>query len=702
MILGLTKKIIVVDAETSSAVDLKKHGAARYWADQSTRVLMLSFKEYGSDQCYLWQPHLRAIPKVITEAALLPPDECMFGAYNASFDYEALEKIGVHTPKEKWIDLMTIAYILAFAGGLDAVLKQYEVKDQYGKPLRKNPDGKRLITKFSKQQTPWYDDPDGWHRFCNYCIDDTMVETELFRKCLAVLDKPVFYPMIRQLQDQWLMNQRINAHGIPVCLKTINGAMKIQKSEIKRLLERTKQITGLSNPNSVQQLQGWMADHHYDMDNLQAANVRDCLDDPEMPEEVAEMLSHRLSAGRQSVKKFGAMLDRQVDGRIHGSYTLLGASRTGRDASRGLNLTNLERPKLEDIDLACWVVEGGNADLFKVWLDAKDASKEPLEILGSCVRGTIKAPEGYGITAVDLKSIESVGSAFLAGDTIILDMFHSGKDTYKDFATRYYKISYEEVSKAQRTYCKPAVLGCSYGASGLALVKYAKKLNIVLEENDAAEMVKVFRESFHEIPLMWRNLEKAAKNAIRSPGQTFYAFACDTFSPWGEAFHTYKKWPYVSYYYDSDTQFLQCGIPSGRTLFYYKPEILQRQMRGKRKGPNGEPTYYFTDSIHYWGKETEESGAWRFISSWGGGLFENVVQAMCRDILFAGLEKIDRDPLISLIGSVYDECICLTRLDDPGCFERIRGYMTEKLPWMDDGFFLDGNGYCNVERYRKD
>jgi hypothetical protein len=75
---------------------------------------------------------------------------------------------------------------------------------------------------------------------------------------------------------------------------------------------------------------------------------------------------------------------------------------------------------------------------------------------------------------------------------------------------------------------------------------------------------------------------------------------------------------------------------------------------------------------------------------------------MCRDVLYPGLELIDADPLIELVGSTYDEAICLTRLDDPTAYDRILGCMTRKLPWMDAGFYLGADGYANAKRYRKD
>jgi DNA polymerase len=217
-------------------------------------------------------------------------------------------------------------------------------------------------------------------------------------------------------------------------------------------------------------------------------------------------------------------------------------------------------------------------------------------------------------------------------------------------------------------------------------------MNIVLSDEDAEKSVQVFRDSFPEIPLLWRNLEDAAKRAIMNPGQEFRAYACAGIGEFGP---TYKAWPFVSYYYDGT--FLYCGLPSGRTLFYYKPEILGRKLKSKKTGND-----YWTQSIHYWGKKQESGGAWQFISTWGGMASENICQATCRDVLYNGLELIDKDPEIEVCGTSYDEAIALSdQALSPAIYERMVRYMTTPAPWMDGRFFLGADGYHSAKRYKK-
>jgi DNA polymerase len=468
MILGLSNRLIIVDVETFSTVELRAHGSDRYFSSKSTRTLMVSFREHGTPTTHLYQPHLHALPKMLTDAAALSSSDVMFCAFNAPFDRCALALAGIPTPTDKWLDIMLLAYILAFAGGLDDVLRQFGVRDADGCIVKKNPEGKRLITKFSKPNAaPWYDFPGEWHTFCEYCKQDTDVEVLLLTKILKTLDQPRFHPQVQTLQRQWLMDQRMNARGLPVSEATVRGALKIKAVETARILDDMKAITGLANPNSVPQLMEWCKAQGCLVPNLQAPTIRDMLAQPHVPEQVKTVLQHRLEVGKASVKKFDAIAAMQVGWRVRNGYTTAGASRTGRTASRGINLSNLERPKLKDPDWAADLIELDSVDLLEMWLYGPDAGKPVMDVLGSCVRGAIAAPEGKGITAVDLKSIESVGVAWLAGCDTILDLFWAGKDTYKDFATKHYKIPYEAVTKTQRTFCKPAVLGCLAGETAV-------------------------------------------------------------------------------------------------------------------------------------------------------------------------------------------------------------------------------------------
>ena len=118
---GLTKRVLVLDTETSSAVDLKKAGAHRYFANRSTRTLMVGFREVGAPMAQVWQPHLGAPPRYLRDALEAPPEECLIAGYNMAFDGMAMDKLGRPVPLEKQLDIALLSYMLGFAGTLDQV-----------------------------------------------------------------------------------------------------------------------------------------------------------------------------------------------------------------------------------------------------------------------------------------------------------------------------------------------------------------------------------------------------------------------------------------------------------------------------------------------------------------------------------------------------------------------------------------------------
>lgn len=699
MYLGLTRRLLVLDAETASDVDLKTGGAARYFEGAHARVLMFGFQAFGDDRqplydARVWEPGT-PLPPALERAVQAPPEECLLLAYNVGFDRRALAHYGLETPWEKWLDIMTLAYMLGFAGKLDEVLQQAEVG------LRKDPEGGRLLRLFSiigdrNKVASRHTHPAEWTKLVAYCRQDVAAEAALALKCLRTLDQPVLRPMVQTVYRQWLMDQRVNSRGIPVCLRTIEGAIDVRNDTVRATLKELQSTTGLANPNSVPQLKSWLETQGVFFDSLRAAALRDYLKEQDLSGNgdslPCQVIRARLEIGKASVKKLDAFRDKQIEGRIYDSYTTCGASRTGRAASRGINLANLERPSLKHPDLAADWLELGDHTLLSTVLPAPDCDKPAMQILGSCVRGMIRAPKGRGITACDLTSIESVGVAWLAGCDTVLDIFHRGQDTYKTFGVSYYGKPYEEITKAERTFCKPPVLGCGFGASGPALVAYAYGMGVVMSEEDAERAVTLFRTLYREIPAWWYALMDGAVAAVSEPGRTVYVYG---FRREGDRLEPRFDGPRVWYYYDGE--FLWCGLPSRRVLFYHRPQVEWNTFTSKKTGRE-----YTKASISYMGKLHDDGGAWTRIPTHGPKLAENLTQALCRDILYHGLEFIDRDERIDLIGHTYDEAICETWLDDTTALERLKGYMTTRPVWLDERFFLGADGYLNAPRYRKD
>ena len=112
-----------------------------------------------------------------------------------------------------------------------------------------------------------------------------------------------------------------------------------------------RQITGVSNPNSIPQLTEWLS-QYMEVPNLQAPTVREFLEQDDLNEDVRKVLELRSSTARTPPKKYLAML-RRVDELDHRMREMIGyhTATTGRWSSRGINVQNLPRPDLSLIHI---------------------------------------------------------------------------------------------------------------------------------------------------------------------------------------------------------------------------------------------------------------------------------------------------------------------------------------------------------------
>ncbi len=378
------------------------------------------------------------------------------------------------------------------------------------------------------------------------------------------------------------------------------------------------------------------------------------------------------------------------DRRMRGGWQFYGASRTGRVAGRVLNPANLVRPPpgFPAEDVAEWLPPGDLRLLSAAW-----PQYDTLSTLSYCIRAMVKAPAGRTLAVADLTSIESVGSAWLAGCKTVLDIFAQGRDTYRTLAASAEGISYDSVTKAQRTYYKPVCLGGVYRLGGAGLQRYAKQFGVELPEEKAKSQIRHLRETWHEYPEYWRRLETAAMDAVKNPRTMHKAHAIDGHT-WilGERVYGSADWPVVSYWYDGE-DFLYCALPSGRFLCYFHPSVEPAVIA---EGTENE--FHVPEALHYYGNL--HGGGWAKINVHSGSLLENVTQALCRDAMWVALELAGADLCMDVLGDVYDEILCEVDEADTGALDRLIGYLTTSAPWMTPEFFLGAEGYVS-NRFKK-
>lgn len=716
------------DYESKSELDLLEVGGDLYTAHHSTEILMTSW-HLDDEPTQLWVPaEGERIPGDLKQALLDP--EVIKIAFNSQFErlmtWRVLARqigLEVEHTYEPWRCSMALAYMFSFMGGLD------DIADQMALRYRKDPRGKQLIRTFSQPNKPtknqpfiWRDmhsDPEQWEEFKRYCIRDTDTETELWGKLIK-------FGVPDWQWELYTLDQIINDRGLPINRKFVDQALDIATRRKSELISEQNRITGLANSNSGAQLLPWLQDRGYPYDNLQKASFVKTLTAEEetiktylgMTEEERSksylpdfpyatinalgqvegdgtltadcriVMRYRQSSSKTSTAKYDATAIRLGDDdRLRQCFQFAGGSRTNRWAGRALQPQNLPRtPKwlepedhidFDRLDYCNELIETGQYDLLGLF------AGDQMDAVAGCVRSVIQAPEGKKLVVCDLSSIESVVIFWLTDCERGLNVFRNGLCAYKDFATTLYSVEYSEVTKAQRSGAKPAVLGAGYRLSGgelrdgekTGLWAYAENMGVQMTKEEANRAVSVFRETYSEIKNGWYQIEDTIERAMTSGGKIV---------KWGPLEVQIVK------------PFLRVGLPSGRSMWYY-------QLRVEKFEAEGRYGTYLRRNISYMGKD-QITNRWKRIDSHGGKMIENYVQALARDILGLGMLAAHKIGF-NIVGHVHDEIIAEQDKDDTTfVMPLLRDCMTTVIqkmnPWLQT-MPLGAAGY-EARTYRKD
>ena len=378
-------------------------------------------------------------------------------AFNANFEINCLRKYFPDLPEEQWECDRILSLYNSYPPHLAAVAKAMHFDGDRQKDTR----GKALIryfclpckpTKANGGRTRNYpkDAPDKWRVFKEYNRQDVVVERAI-RDKLVNLRPPDFE------HENWLIDQAINRNGIMVNQTLVDNAIRLSGEYREKLLARAMEITGLDNPNSPLQVKGWLEERlGCTVDSLSKAAVADMLAE-DIPGDVREMLSIRQKISKSSIKKYDAMrMAACHDSRIRGMFQFYGAARTGRFAGRIVQLQNLPRNSMPDLDLARNMVLDGDLEALEMCYD------DVQDVLSQLIRTALEAPPGKRFIVADFSAIEARVIAWLAGEEWEMKAFAEGKDIYCATASAMFGVPVVKhgVNGELRQKGKVAVLAC--------------------------------------------------------------------------------------------------------------------------------------------------------------------------------------------------------------------------------------------------
>lgn len=641
-------KHLSIDIETSSDVDIRKCGAFKYAESEAFRIMLLAYAFDDEPVEVIDLEKGEEIPLFLLQA--LQDKDVIKHAYNASFEWLCLNRVGFKTPIEQWQCTMIHAMYLGFPAGLEATGEAVGLPED----KKKLAVGRQLIRYFCLG--PYKPDEDRWNLFKDYNKKDVEAER-------AIENKLSSYPVPELEWERWQRDVLMNYTGVGVDMELVTGALAIQEESVQRLTNEAIALTGLENPNSPTQLLEWVNDQGIELKSIQKKDVQDALSG-ELPPNVRRALEIRQQLGKTSVKKYDAILACVCkDERVRGISQFYGASKTGRFSGRLVQMQNLPRNYLEPLEDVREIVKARDYEtLDLIYPSIADT-------LSQLIRTAFVPKNGKKYVVADFSAIEARVIAWLAREEWVNQVFATHGKIYEATASQMFHVPIEKIVKGNPEYAlrqkgKVATLALGYQGGTNALISMGA-LDMGLSEEELPEIVTRWRAANKNIVRLWYKVGECALATTKDGRARTYN---------GLIFRLEED-------LNRGLRFLTIELPSKRKLFYCKPFA--------GAGRFGEVLTFFSQNqtTKKWGEE----------QTFGGKLVENIVQAIARDCLCVTLDRIAERHLQPVF-HVHDEII--VEADESLTVDALCDIFALPIPWA-KGLILKGAGFDGYF-YQKD
>lgn len=602
---------LFIDIETKSEIDLINSSQTRYARGADADILLLYYMPEGGTDPVLWEPG-KPVPLEFSSAE-------KYIARNFLFDMNIIKWVGI--PKygfpermadpSNWICTRALSLQAGLPGSLDGSAKALQV------PQQKQEAGKGLIAKYSipvwlkDTEKELFSAPDKPYYFRElkgtdldlyraYCQADVIADSQVYEKIKGIKNREIEQGIF--ILDAWQ-----NIRGLRVDVPAMEKYIDCYNAVEKRALDEAKKY-GV-NPRSPKDLMEWLTRSGYKITDTQADTVQAMIYKAmhNGAEKVVKVLQLRQFLAKTSVKKFQALADRVIDGRLHDFLRYYGAH-TGRWSGSGFQPHNLPKTGTgpDAIDEA---IESLSPDMhYNAIIDAGQ----------KILPGLIIPDDGNTFLIGDFSAVEARGVAYLAGQADLLNDFSAGVDVYVKNGSRITGTPIEKIDKKSRprTVGKVAVLSCGYGAGVKGITGMLKNYGLETSETLAASIVTGYREQYRAVVSFWYECENKFYEAIKRPGKDHQI---------GDYIQVRKT-----------GRSLKVLLPSGRSLYYHNIQADK-------------------DGLIYTNYEKKIE-----TRLWGGLILENITQAVCRDIMADRMLKCVANGLRPVL-HVHDEIVIETK-----------------------------------------
>ena len=592
-------KYAFIDIETRSLENI--NSTARYCSPRACLdLLCVGFSVDGKFYC--------AVPKHVIGGLHIPDVELVtFGdmskilrgrvlvGHNCeAFDAPVLASLG-YLQDFEWFDTIHIARSLGIPASLASLAERFNVGQ-----IKGTKDAWKSFNNYRKR-TGWVaGNSETWTALVSY----NRIDVQLLEK--------VFYQLAPSARREELAtHSKINQYGVKIDTDYVAALQRLQIAFKAECAAEFEELTELESgkARSTKSVKDWLAKNGLTLSSLDQDEVKVSLSQrADVNPKVLRVLELRNSLNTSSFSKLD-LVPHLVDSEgIARGLIVPYKAHTGRFAGRELQPHNLPkgdaRVRVENLTL-----EACKAESTRLGIPLRS-------VLASLLRGIFVSRTGllgcFDYAQMELRTLawfveESRSLALIAKEDSSKD---SDSDLYCDTASTIFGHKVTKKDDKKRQAGKIIELGCGYGMGAGRFNDFAKSLGVDLKEVglDPVRCISVYRDSHPNIVNCWR-----AFQAIIDSNFTNTVNVCKVSCTY-ETINNVKN--------------LTVTLPSGRRLTYRNIEKVE--------------------------------GSWRFDGEfcqrriYGALVVENIIQAICCDMLWAALQNCNN---YNVVLHVHDELL---------------------------------------------